>query len=207
LNNPTYPLGGLFADQSNDMSRRVKFSRRKFIQIAATAAAATPLASCLKTSRSWRFLTDEEAHTLEAICERIIPADQDPGAAWAGTANYIDIQLVGPYKRHQKSYRQGILGVDETSREKTGKAFTALSPGEQDEVLKALEKGDAPGETWKKLSSKQFFSMVVRHTMEGFYGDPRHGGNRDRVSWKMLKLPYPPIRGQYHYDLTKATRT
>ncbi len=189
------------------MIRRVKFSRRKFIQIAATAAATTPLAGCLKTSKTWRFLTNEEAHTLEAVCDRIIPADQDPGAAWAGTVNYIDLQLVGPYRRHQKAYRQGLVGLDETSREKFGKAFTALPPNEQDEILKALEKGDAPGETWKKRSSKQFFAMFVRHTMEGFYGDPRHGGNRDRVSWRMVKLPYPPIRGQYHYDLTKAAKS
>jgi gluconate 2-dehydrogenase gamma chain len=32
--------------------------------------------------------------------------------------------------------------------------------------------------------------------MQGFYGDPRHGGNREGVSWKMLGLPYPPIRGR-----------
>jgi gluconate 2-dehydrogenase gamma chain len=49
--------------------------------------------------------------------------------------------------------------------------------------------------------------MLVSHTMEGFYGDPRHGGNRDRVSWKMLKLPYPPVRGRLHYDLTKPAKS
>ncbi len=189
------------------MSRRAKFSRRKFIQIAATAAAATPLAGCLRTSRSWRYFSDEEACTLEAVGDRIIPADQDPGAAWAGAVNYIDLQLVGPYRRHQIAYRQGIAGIDEASQAGFGKTFAALPPSQQDEILKALEKGDAPGETWKKRSSKQFFAMVVRHTMEGFYGDPRHGGNRDRVSWRMVKLPYPPIRGQYHYDLTRTAKS
>ena len=38
--------------------------------------------------------------------------------------------------------------------------------------------------------------------MQGFYGDPRHGGNRDRVSWKMVGLPYPPLRGRLRNDLT-----
>jgi gluconate 2-dehydrogenase gamma chain len=28
--------------------------------------------------------------------------------------------------------------------------------------------------------------MVVDHTMQGFYGSPAHGGNRDEASWKML---------------------
>jgi hypothetical protein len=32
--------------------------------------------------------------------------------------------------------------------------------------------------------------------MMGFYGDPRHGGNKDRVSWKMLGVADPPIRGR-----------
>jgi gluconate 2-dehydrogenase gamma chain len=39
--------------------------------------------------------------------------------------------------------------------------------------------------------------------MQGFYGDPRHGGNREGVSWKMLGLPYPPIRGRLRYDVRK----
>ncbi len=177
------------------------------MQIAASAAATTPLVSCLRTSSPWRFLTEPEARTLEAVCDRIIPADQDPGAAWAGVVNYIDVQLTGSYRRHQKAYRQGIAGLDETSRVKFGMNFTAVTTNEQDDVLKTLETGQAPGEIWKKRSSKQFFAMVIRHTMEGFYGDPRHGGNRDRVSWKMLKLPYPPVRGRLHYDLTKTAES
>jgi gluconate 2-dehydrogenase gamma chain len=189
------------------MGYRARFTRRKFIQIAAAAAATTPLASCLSKSSPWRFLTEQEAQTLEAVCDRIIPPDQDPGAAWGGAVNYIDIELVGHFKKHQKAYRQGIAGVDETSRMLFGKEFTALPAGKQDEVLKALEKGEAPGEIWKKRSSKQFFALVVSHTMEGFYGDPRHGGNRDRVSWRMLKLPYPPVRGRLHYDLTKPPKS
>jgi gluconate 2-dehydrogenase gamma chain len=78
-----------------------------------------------------------------------------------------------------------------------------LSAERQDEVLRNLERGGAAGEAWKSLSSKDFFSLILSHTMQGFYGDPRHGGNRGRVSWKMLNLPYPPIRGQLHYDLAK----
>jgi len=43
-----------------------------------------------------------------------------------------------------------------------------------------------------------FFGRLRHYTMMGFYGDPRHGGNKDRVSWKMLGLPDPPIRGRRH---------
>jgi gluconate 2-dehydrogenase gamma chain len=185
------------------MSKSAKWTRRKFIQAAAAAAAAAPLISCNGTSSPWRFFTAEEAQTLAALCEQIIPSDQDPGAAWAGVVNFLDRQLCGPYKRFRATYRQGMAGVDESSRSLFGKRFVELRAGEQEGVLKGLEKGSAPGETWKRLSSTEFFDLLVMHTMQGFYGDPRHGGNREGVSWKMLGLAYPPIRGQLHYDLSK----
>jgi gluconate 2-dehydrogenase gamma chain len=77
-----------------------------------------------------------------------------------------------------------------------GKPFTAVTPDQQDAVLQSMEKGQARGEGWQQVSAKSFFDLVVSHTMQGFYGDPRHGGNRERVSWKMLRLPYPPVRGR-----------
>jgi hypothetical protein len=62
------------------LKRQRKLSRRRFIQIAVSAAAAAPAISCSKATSAWRFLTVEEAKTLEAVCAQIIPADQDPGA-------------------------------------------------------------------------------------------------------------------------------
>lgn len=173
------------------------------MQIAAATAAAGPIVSCTGARSPWRFFGEAEARTLAAICERIVPADQDPGAAWAGVVNYIDRQLMGHFKSLQATYRRGIAGTDQTSRSLFGKGFAELSAEQQEKVLAAVETDHAPGEAWKQLSSKQFFDLVILHTMQGFYGDPRHGGNRERVSWKMLGLPYPPIRGLY--DLPKAT--
>lgn len=175
------------------------------MQITAVAAAAGPMAACIGSSSPWRTLSEDEARTLEAICERIIPADQDPGAAWAGVVTYIDRQLVGPYRKLRRTYRVGLAGTNETSQAVFGKAFVALTPQQQDTVLQSLDKGQARGEYWKQISAKSFFHHVVEHAMQGFYGDPRHGGNRERVSWKMLRLPYPPVLGRQHEDLTKKS--
>jgi len=184
-----------------------KLNRRKFIQLAASAAAVAPTISCTKTLSPWRFLSLEEARTLEAVCEQIVPSDQDAGAAKAGVVNFIDRQLVGHLRRHQKAYREGLSGVDQTSQVLHGRKFADLPAEKQLAVLTVLEKGEAPGEVWKQRSAKAFFDLVVNHTMQGCYGDPRHGGNRDRVSWKMLGLPYPPIRGRLQYDLTKPRKS
>jgi gluconate 2-dehydrogenase gamma chain len=185
------------------MKKPDNLSRRKFIKFAMSVAASGSAVSCAGTVSPWRFLTADEARTVEAISEHIVPADQDPGATQAGVVNFIDRQLVGHLKHLQPTYREGIAGVNQTSLAMHGKPFAALPSSQQLGVLTALEKNEAPGEIWKRRSAREFFGLVVSHTMQGFYGDPRHGGNREGVSWKMLGLPYPPIRGRSQYDLTK----
>ena len=66
-----------------------------------------------------------------------------------------------------------------------GPPFADLASAEQTEVLRDVEK-----------KAKAFFDLILAHTMQGFYGDPRHGGNREAVSWKMLALPFPPVGGE-----------
>lgn len=122
---------------------------------------------------------------VEAITDQIIPRDQDPGAVDAGVVDFIDRQLVGHYAEFQKTYREGIAKTDEASLAMANARFMDLPFDQQTKVLKAVEKKE-----------KEFFSLIVAHTMQGFYGDGRHGGNRDHVSWAMLGIPNPPIRGR-----------
>ena len=185
------------------MEAAYKLSRREFVKAAMAAAAAGSGIACSGARTPWRCLTLDEARTLAAICDQIIPPDQDPGAAWAGVVNYIDRQLCGPFRHLRKTYRLGIGGVNESSQALYGALFVDLGSALQVELLTLVEQGRASGEAWKRVSSSQFFGILVDHTMQGFYGDPRHGGNRDGASWKMLGIPYPPIRGRLHYDLSK----
>ena len=180
-----------------------KLSRREFVRAAMAAAAAGSGIACRDARSPWRFLRMDEAITLAAICDQIIPADQDPGAASAGVVNYIDRQLCGCFRHLKKTYRQGIAGVNESSRTRYGASFVDLVSTRQVELLVLLEEGRAPGQVWRRVPSPEFFGLLVDHTMQGFYGDPRHGGNREGLSWKMLGVTYPPIRGRLHYDLSK----
>jgi gluconate 2-dehydrogenase gamma chain len=157
--------------------------------LAAVAAGGTAVTLPRLGNRPFRFFTAEEAATVDAICEQLIPADSDPGAKQARVVNYIDIQLTRHFRKHQRAYRQGIAAVDDASRSRFSKRFVELTAGQQVEVLKHIE-----------AKSRSFFELVLNHTRQGFYGDPRHGGNRDMASWKMLGLPYPPVRGRIHYD-------
>jgi len=161
--------------------------RRKFI----AAGLAGTAVGCRPTPRSrqnpWRFFSLEEARTVEAVCGHIIPEDQDPGAVRAGAVVYIDRQLTGFYKPLQETYRAGIRAIDRQSVAFTGRGFADLPPDSRLAVLRRVEQSP---------DTKPFFDLLVAHTMQGFYGNPRHGGNRDRASWKMLGVASPPVRGR-----------
>lgn len=186
------------------MSWYKNLSRREFIQLAAATAAAGGTIACSGPHSPWRFLRVPEARTLAAVCGQLIPRDADPGAEWAQVVNFIDVQLCGPYRHLRKLYRNGIACVDRTALTKFGKAFAELNGDQQVELLAELERGDPPGHLWTTVDPRRFFETVLAHSMQGYYGDPRHGGNRAHASWKMLGLSYPPVRGRLKYDARKT---
>lgn len=157
--------------------------RRKFI----VAGLAGTAAGCARSKSPWRFFSLQQARTVEAICAQIIPDDQDPGAVRAGVVVFIDRQLTRFYKPLQKVYTQGIAAIDQESVRAAGHAFAELPADRQLAVLHRIEQNP---------DIKPFFDLLVAHAMQGFYGDPRHGGNRERVSWKMLGVASPPLRGR-----------
>ncbi len=139
----------------------------------------------------YRFFTDAEATLLAAVCGQIIPTDDAPGAAETGAVRYIDRQLGGVFARHRQAYRAGL--------EAFGRAFPSFlamdAPGKI-EALRLVEHGKAPSGSWEGPSQQAFFNLVLAHTMQGFYGSPRHGGNRDFASYRMLGIDYPQVVGR-----------
>ena len=142
-----------------------------------------------------------EGETLKAVCECLIPTDEYPGAAWAGAVNYIDIQLCGHYRKHRSTYRSGVAALDRVSLEKHGQPFAALNSELQVALLKAVEKGQASAPAWKPADQVQFFGLVLTHTMQSYYGDPRHGGNREQIGYRMIGVPLTPVRGRSKHDV------
>lgn len=125
--------------------------------------------------------------TIEAATARIIPADRDPGALEAGVINYIENALSHYDAEQAPLYLEGTADLDRLARERFGaENFRSAQPEQQDQILALLEKGRS-----------SFFSLLVEHTMQGFYGDPRHGGNRDRAGWKLIGFPGPSFPKGY----------
>lgn len=191
-------------------------SRRYFIRMAALGSGSLlllPRCTNRANQSPWRFFTEKEASLVDLIVEQIIPTDQWPGAKDAGVTNYIDKQLVGPLMRHQEKYRKGLAAVIASCEKLYKKQFGELSWDEQTDFLKKMESGRLPGSLksgksghgeqepnlWTDGLDRIFFGLVRDHTMQGFYGSPRHGGNKNYVSYKIIGLDYPLIIGQNRY--------
>ena len=182
------------------VSSHQRLDRREFVAGVSAGLGSVGLSAASGQESSWwRILANHEARLVDAIAEQIIPADEDPGAHDAGVVNFIDKQLVGHFHQFIESYRRGLIGVEETAQQMFGNSFLDLSWDQQTKVLSALESGK-PGETWRRESSSAFFHLIRNHTMQGFYGSPRHGGNRGYVSYRMLDLDYPQIIGRSRHS-------
>jgi gluconate 2-dehydrogenase gamma chain len=169
------------------------------------------------TPGGWHFFTLQEAATVEAFVDRLIPPDPEtPGGKDCGCAVFIDRQLAGPYGRNEafymmgpfqegnkqqgpqsalttaQQYRKALAALDVACRNKfNGKSFAALSHEQQDDVIKGLEDGSFKLDGF---DNKTFFAQILGDTRAGFLTDPIYGGNKDLAAWKMIGFPGT------HYD-------
>ncbi|MGI6572044.1 MAG: gluconate 2-dehydrogenase subunit 3 family protein [Fermentimonas sp.] len=183
--------------------------RRKFIRLVALSSGSLLLLPRCGNSlnKPWRFFTVEEALLVDAIVEQIIPTDEWMGAKDAGVTNFIDKQLVTHLSRFQNKYRDGLYSLSITCQEVHHKKFHELSWNDQTEFLKEIENGshneltsihgkNEGGRIWNGGGDSSFFRLIRDHTMAGFYGSPRHGGNYKYVSYRMIGLDYPVVQGR-----------
>ncbi len=162
--------------------------------------------SCMNGRRGpYLFFTLAEADCLIALCEQIVPADEHGGGATeAGVIRYIDRQLVAVFDYDQVMYQRGIAALQSTCMESNGMRFEQLGWDTQLEMLQRMEKGNLPPEHWYDVDQQRFFRLVVSHAMQGFYGAPRHGGNRNYMSYRMMGLDFPLVVGRNHYEHLKS---
>lgn len=151
-----------------------------------------------------RFFTTDEARVVAAACERIFPRDANgPGAIDAGVSIYIDRQLAGPYGRDKYRYVKGPFVTSVPEHGYQGKAtprqiyregiralgrFADLSVDAQDRALGQIE-------------HSPFFELLRRHTIEGMFCDPMHGGNTGLAGWKLIGYPGPQM--SYRDDIDR----
>ena len=165
-----------------------------------------PSHSSARSSASCSRLTGRVPSAQERIAWAVPPMTK-AGAVWARVLHFIDRQLLRSSIAHRDTYRQGLKALDQSALALNQTHFSRLPPAEQEALVERLESGDLPSSLWGDLPPSDFFRLVRTHSMQGYYGDPRHGGNRDCISWRMLGVPYPPVRGRDDYRFPKRAAT
>jgi hypothetical protein len=121
------------------------------------------------------FFKPEQAAEIDAMAAQIFPSDDTPGAREAQVINFIDLALVTFATDAQPIYAHAAM-------------FSALKPAQQIQLLTSIEK-------------TPFFKTVRDHTIMGVFASPQHGGNYDKVGWKLIgfedKLAFAPPFGYY----------
>jgi gluconate 2-dehydrogenase gamma chain len=165
-------------------------------------------------AQGWLTLTMDEVAFFSAVADSMIPADElSPSGTDCGIPVFIDRQLAGAWGAGAKMYRSGpyhqglpeqgyqlsltpreffavgVRGTNDWSRHSYGKEFDRLGPAERVAALKSMEDGSAE---IANIDPKEFFQRLLAITMEGFFSDPLYGGNRNKVSWRMLGFPGLP---------------
>ncbi len=135
-------------------------------------------------------LTAEEAETLEAICDCLIPSDEHgPGAKEARAVHYIDRSLASHNSADRHDYMVSLAAINEYARSTRGKPYYDLIRDVQNSILLAVQQNKVPG---CSPSASGFFNTVRSHTIDGTFCDPYYGGNQQFVGWDMIR--YPGIR-------------
>jgi gluconate 2-dehydrogenase gamma chain len=146
--------------------------------------------SAQKTPSRFQYFDSATASEIEAIAETILPGDRTPGAREAGVIWFIDGALSDYDKDQQSLYKQGLAETQIRRQALFPQSTTigALSPADRIQLLTDVEK-------------TAFFSAVRRHTILGFFGHPKYGGNRNGASAKLLGIQeammYSPPFGYY----------
>ena len=165
------------------------FSRREFVAVAGSIGAVWLFADAAERSEamvhaahqvtqpqpSLSFFSREQATEVEAFASRIIPTDDTPGAREAGVVYFIDRGLSSWAKGQQPMFTEGLakLSRDVGAKFRGQTRLSALTPQQQDEVLKSIEQ-------------TPFFGVMRFSTLAGMFSIPTYGGNRDYIGWKLV---------------------
>ena len=108
------------------------------------------------------------------------------------------------FQRVAAEFKRGAEQLDRIAQQMHGRAFANCTPNEKDGVFGKLQSGSA---STRGFDSERFLEQLLTFTVEGFLADPRYGGNRDQVGWKLIGFkpcwwaPRLPRLGAHHQHL------
>lgn len=110
------------------------------------------------------IFSDGQRALLDALCERIIPTTDTPGAKDAGVTSYIEM-IVDEYYEPDESegFLDDLRAVDGYAREQDRAPFAGLTPERQDAIISLAEQQQLDG------TDDDFFETIKQLTVTGYY--------------------------------------
>ncbi len=157
------------------------------------SAAIVPVAALVASAQAPPYataLSDAQLRILAAFADRIIPKDElGPSASESDVPIYIN-RALGDYLAQEKTaFIEGLEATDAFARRSQDRPFIDLTAEQQDLVLTAMENGSAGGFP----NARAFFNRARRLSMEGMFGDPYYGGNKNFAGWDLIRYPGPRL--------------
>lgn len=147
------------------------------------ARAAEAAATGRGFSASRALFTPDQRALVAAICDRIIPATDTPGAVAAGVPQFIEMMLADWYEPTDRNECTiGLAVVDGYARVNYAKPLAQLRPEQQDAILTMAMEGALPG------LQNSFFERTRQIVILGYYTS-EIGCTQERR--------YVPVPGRY----------
>jgi gluconate 2-dehydrogenase gamma chain len=166
----------------------MSFSRRSLLKALSVTAAGSalrlvPLAAAEKAHRMVKaekaassagayvpkFFSPRQYETLRALCQAIIPPDQESGGAIeAGAPEFIDL-LTSENKNLQLELGGGIMWLDSTCAERYRRTYLECTETQQKEILDLIAFRKSAEQSPRLLSGIEFFSTLRKFTADGFF--------------------------------------
>jgi gluconate 2-dehydrogenase gamma chain len=135
--------------------------------------------------------TPERRRTLRAVVARILPGTEGPGAEQTNVAVGFERAMQHDACRGLRPGVEAFLDYLETrSQQLHGTEFRGCAHEVQDDLLRAIERSPDPG-------ARLLFRVLIAFSLEGFLGDPVHGGNRDCLGWEFAGLRPADVRSGF----------
>jgi hypothetical protein len=134
----------------------------------------------LALPRHGRFFTGHEYATVEAIAARIVPQPSDrppiPVAALVDAkllAGEMDGYRQPGMPRDPEAWRRGLWALDAEAQRAHGSEFRRLRPGEQDALLRRMQRGELADAAWGGMPPASFFRQrLLTDVVRAYYAHP-----------------------------------
>ncbi len=116
-----------------------------------------------------KFFSAHQYATLKALCQAIVPPDeQSGGAVEAGAPEFIDL-LTSENKDYQLKLGGGLMWLDAACQNRYGKVYLECAPEQQKGILDLLAYRKSAEKDASLSQGISFFSLLRDLTVDGFF--------------------------------------